>query len=213
MKTVFIYALIDPRNNEIKYVGKTNNVKRRFYQHLTEDGKYKKVRWINKLLSLKIKPIMIELDEVLQCDEDFWKTHWISLIKSWGFELLNHTNGGTNPPIVRKFGNDNSFKIPAVSAKILEMNHARKGKTFEELYGEEKAKELKEISSKRNHSSGNGNFKGKVEQRTLNGELINTWPDSKTAAKNLNIDASGITRCITGKYKQAYGYIWVRLPK
>jgi predicted GIY-YIG superfamily endonuclease len=49
METVFIYTLSDPRDNLIKYVGKTINLKRRFSEHLKESGNYKKPRWIQKL--------------------------------------------------------------------------------------------------------------------------------------------------------------------
>lgn len=34
------------------------------------------------------------LDTVNVCDWQFWEIHYISLMKSFGFNLTNHTNGG-----------------------------------------------------------------------------------------------------------------------
>ena len=146
---VTIYSLTDPRDSLIKYVGKTTNKKRRYTEHLKEIGNYKKVRWINHLKSLGLKPIMHDLDIVERTEEDFWEIYWIAQIKSWGFKLLNHTNGGGNPPIVRKFGEENSFRKEGVKEKILEMNLSRKGKTFDELYGRERAQKLRNQKKKR----------------------------------------------------------------
>ena len=30
---MYIYKLTDPRNNEVRYIGKTTNIKRRYKQH------------------------------------------------------------------------------------------------------------------------------------------------------------------------------------
>lgn len=149
MQKIFIYSLTDPRDGLIKYIGKTIDLKRRFKEHLKEEGKYKKIRWIKKLLKLNLVPKIDIIDIVWRCDEDFWEMFWISQFRYAGFKLLNHTNGGHNPPIVKKFGEENSFKIPSVKVKILEMNHARKGKTYEELYGKYKSKKLRKQTSNR----------------------------------------------------------------
>lgn len=36
MDKVYIYSLEDPETGEIRYVGKANNIKSRFYGHLNE---------------------------------------------------------------------------------------------------------------------------------------------------------------------------------
>jgi hypothetical protein len=39
----FVYGLVDPRDNQIKYIGKTTNLlKKRFYHHISESLKSKK---------------------------------------------------------------------------------------------------------------------------------------------------------------------------
>ena len=42
MEKYFIYTLAHPITGEIKYIGKTNNLKRRFNQHLSNNNLLKK---------------------------------------------------------------------------------------------------------------------------------------------------------------------------
>jgi len=98
MKTTFIYALIDPRDNQVKYIGKANNPERRLKEHLTSlSKKNKKTNWIKKLLLQQLKPELLILTEVLFDEWQFWEQHYICLYKSWGFNLKNNTRGGEGP--------------------------------------------------------------------------------------------------------------------
>lgn len=74
---ISIYIL--ERNNIPFYVGKTNNLKNRLANHKKKFGKEIQI---------------IELDKVPMHEWLFWENHYISLIKSWGFNLLNKNNGG-----------------------------------------------------------------------------------------------------------------------
>jgi len=97
MKKVIIYVLIDPRTNLIRYVGKTTNVKKRLNKHLNESKhstKSHKKAWINGLLKLDLLPLIEVIDEVPMDDWQFWEMYWISQMKTWGFNLTNHTDGG-----------------------------------------------------------------------------------------------------------------------
>jgi group I intron endonuclease len=51
----------------------------------------------------------------------------------------------------------------------------------------------------------------KVQQYTLQGELIATWDSLMDAVRNTGIKKGGISQCCTGKYKQANGFIWKQL--
>ena len=73
---VFIYCL--NANNIPTYIGKTINPKNRKYKH--------KKNFPNEELEiLDIKP---------RKEWKFWECHYISLYKSWGFNLRNKTSGG-----------------------------------------------------------------------------------------------------------------------
>lgn len=56
-----VYYLIDPRTNEVKYVGKTKNPKSRYKQHITKLDKTMtpKKRWLLELRSKGLQPKMI----------------------------------------------------------------------------------------------------------------------------------------------------------
>jgi hypothetical protein len=87
MKTdiAYIYCLIDPRNGEVRYIGKTVNPLTRKYQHVCKQSKDEdnfRTRWINKLLKLKLKPIFKVL-EVCSIDQfELRETYYISVYKS-----------------------------------------------------------------------------------------------------------------------------------
>lgn len=98
MKTTFIYSLSDPNTNQVRYIGKANDLKYRLWAHI-HDAKHDrrnqhKCNWIKSLLREDKKPIIELIEEV---DYDFWKTaeiYWISQFTSWGFDLINKTEGG-----------------------------------------------------------------------------------------------------------------------
>lgn len=203
---MIIYTLTDPRDNQIKYVGKTNNIKRRMQEHLVESSTTKKNNWIKSLRKQNLKPIIEILDE--ETDDPFWEIYWISQIKTWGFTLKNMTEGGDFPPI--KFGEDNVFKRPDVAAKILLHNKNRKGKTLRELYGEEKAKEISLNRSKKFSGKNNPNLKGKVYQYDLFFNFIKEWSTLYDIKVYFNKDVSGISKCFKDINKTSMGYRWSR---
>ena len=87
---IYIYKLIDPRNNEVRYIGKTTNTKRRYKQHLYDKRKSHKSSWVQSLRNQKLKPIM----EILEtCDNDNWKEREIYWIKQFD-NLTNLKEGG-----------------------------------------------------------------------------------------------------------------------
>ena len=93
--TTFIYILQNPVTLETKYIGKSNNPKKRFSHHCSVGYKSnnKTGNWLKSLKKLNLKPLMTIIDET----EDNWQdleSYWISQFRTWGFNLTNHTNGG-----------------------------------------------------------------------------------------------------------------------
>ena len=107
METTNIYTLTDPITNQIRYVGKANNVSQRYKAHLNRARKHQthKKNWLELLRRKKVKPILDIIDVVPLDDWQFWETYWISQIKTWGFDLVNHTGGGDGAT----FANQTSF--------------------------------------------------------------------------------------------------------
>ena len=57
----YVYELLDPRTNEVRYIGKTKNTYKRFYEHISPSLLVKnthKNNWIKQLLKLNLRPIM-----------------------------------------------------------------------------------------------------------------------------------------------------------
>lgn len=108
METTNIYTLTDPITNQVRYIGKANNVSQRYKAHLNRARKHQthKLNWINSLKQKGLKPILEVIDVVPIKEWVFWETYWISQFKSWGFKLVNYTLGGDGCT----FANQTSFK-------------------------------------------------------------------------------------------------------
>ena len=98
MKTTFIYSLSDPDTNEVRYIGKANNLKYRLWAHIHE-AKHNlrnqhKCNWIKTLLDKDKKPVIDIIEEVSMDDWQAREIYWISQFTAWGFNLINKTKGG-----------------------------------------------------------------------------------------------------------------------
>lgn len=86
-----VYVLIDPRNERVRYVGITEDVYARFYQHLRcLENNVDKNLWIQELKSENVMLIMrtvglAETFEEAREREDYWIHHYLSQ----GERLLN----------------------------------------------------------------------------------------------------------------------------
>lgn len=103
---IYIYKLIDPKNNEVRYVGKTINIKRRYKQHLYDKRTSHKSSWVQSLRNQKLKPIL----EILEiCNTDNWKEreiYWISQ-----FSNLTNLKEGGGSDYVRTTSNETKEKL------------------------------------------------------------------------------------------------------
>lgn len=48
----------------------------------------------------------------------------------------------------------------------------------------------------------------KIAQYTKSGELVKTWDGVRSAERGLSAKHGSIGKCLTGKYKTAYGYVF-----
>ena len=105
MQTTFIYALTDPDTKEIRYIGKSdepNDIRLSCHifeatQKIENDklkSKTYKSKWIRSLIKVGKLPLVEILDEIDFSEWEFWEKYYISLYKSWGFNLVNGTPGG-----------------------------------------------------------------------------------------------------------------------
>lgn len=138
----YIYCLKDPLTFEIRYVGQTNNLNRRFKSHLSKSineksSEYKthKSRWIRSILNSNMIPILEIIDTCSNLEESN---------KLENFYITKFTNEGislTNSYVsdVTEFSEETKKK----------MSESKKGKKLEEIVGEDKAIELRIYYSER----------------------------------------------------------------
>lgn len=93
--TTFIYALIDPITEEVRYIGKSNNPRKRYINHTTSHHfQVHKSNWIKKLQSQGMQPILLILEEVPISNWQERERYWISYYREHGCNLINRTDGG-----------------------------------------------------------------------------------------------------------------------
>lgn len=95
---IYIYALsTEEQPNNFRYVGKTNDIKKRLSKHISKyylnEVTYK-TNWINSELNKGNSIKITIIDEVPDNEWEFWESYWIEQLKWWGFKLTNSTKGG-----------------------------------------------------------------------------------------------------------------------
>lgn len=95
---IYIYILIDSTTNKVRYVDKTNNIgkRRRYHFNLNTQSKFKthSSKWLIKLLSNNIKPVMKIIDTIESDNWEWLEKFYIKLFKKLGCDLTNHSIGG-----------------------------------------------------------------------------------------------------------------------
>lgn len=138
----YIYTLSDPSTMEIRYVGQTNDPKRRFNDHISSSinessDSYEtyKARWIRKVISNNLLPIMNIIDTCDSIEEsNRLERDYVDRFTTEGVKLTNsHVND------VTEFSLQTREKI----------SNAKKGKKLEEIVGLEKSIELKAYYSEK----------------------------------------------------------------
>ena len=226
----YVYVYCDPRkpgkfeydnlnftfNYEPFYVGMGRNS--RWTRHLTPY----EINWnYNSIKNGKIKHILSEGYDILKYVV-FYKT-----------KMLRDEAREIEKLLINQIGRicDNTGVLSNLTLggeDVSLMTSRVKGKTYEEIYGFERANELKEI--RRQHLKGNNygeRTRGKkmsqeqkeklrekkqlsVKQLDKNFNLIKIWKSPAEAAKSLGISVSGIHNTLTPNYrtKSAGGYYW-----
>jgi hypothetical protein len=157
---IYIYTLTDPISKEVRYIGKTKNIEKRYYKHITErrNNTYKE-QWIGGLKKKGLLPIIEILDIVDEDNWMFWETWWILIFKSWNIKLTNISTGGEGGPLsdetknkirLSKIGGKGRLGTKNTEESKLRMSIARKGKKQTKEHIEARSKScIKEIDIER----------------------------------------------------------------
>lgn len=200
----YIYTLSD--STGIRYVGKTNNIKVRFKDHINTSKRTNRpnnyrTNWILSLLNKGELPIIEVIDIVPDDEWVFWEIYWVSQLMSWGFKLVNGTLGGENPPSFAGKTHSNKYK-EIRRRKMIEDNPAKnmnddwKSKISESNKGRKFSKEhIKKLGKP-------------IIQLTLGNEFIREWDSASAAGRGLNIHIGNIGACCRGERKKCGGFRW-----
>jgi hypothetical protein len=220
-KLIQIYTLSDPVTLEIRYIGKTVvPLKYRLSSHICESKKYNnsyKNSWIRSLLIKNQSPIIELLDTYDKKDWEWVEQYWISQFKTWGFKLVNLTDGGD--------GNKNQY-FSLETYKKRKETIQRKIKSGEITYKERalkisKALKGKKVSIKTREKLRQINLgkkysletilkksKGGVLKLSKNNIIIEEYITLTEAALKNNLSKGNISNACTGRVKTCGGFKW-----
>jgi hypothetical protein len=231
MGVVYIYGLIDPRNEliieNVRYVGKTKNaIRRRLSKHIEDSRKKKNLNpkdlWINNLLNEGIRPAYIELkiSDNLNWVED--EKYFIEKLKNKN-NLLNISAGGLiggnyyHPSIeLYCYDENGDFKIKYssmteacndVHVSMSKISLALNQKTYKSsanCYWFTNPQKKENIIFRK---AAKRNIP--IIQKTLMGEFVAEFCGQGEAEKLTGISSKLINKCLRiPTYSQTNGYMW-----
>lgn len=179
----YIYTLSHPITNEVRYVGKTINIKRRYKQHLYDKRGSHKSNWVQSLRKQNLKPVITILEE---CDN--WQEREIYWISQFG-NLTNFLAGGGV-----------EYKQPTSDETREKMRQKQLGKTLsketKQKIGYSVSKKLLGKSKTQKHR--NNILKGSTKRKIV---IINNiqYDSIRQASRQLNISLHTITLRLNSK--------------
>lgn len=94
-KLVWIYVLICPITGQIRYVGKTIDVEKRFKRHIIQrKTQTHKANWIKSLYTKGLRPSLKILHVTEKKEGDYWERYYIKKFRDEKLPLTNLTDGG-----------------------------------------------------------------------------------------------------------------------
>lgn len=213
MKT-FIYTLSDPTTKVVRYVGKTINPHKRFTDHCrkTNDRHHRAV-WISSLRHKHQKPLMEIIDEVDFDQWEYWEIYWISVFKSWGFDLVNGNDGGKGTCSIEtrekhRINSTGKKRSPESIEKTASKNRGRKNteECKKRISDKLKGRKIPPDALLRRAKSQSK----PVIQYDFNWNPIKEYPSITAAKMELSPNNNGLSTCLkgTGKSKSWCGYKW-----
>lgn len=189
-----IYGLIDPRDGQLRYIGKSGRgTAWRLVRHLADTGRNYRTNWINSLKKLGLRPTVTIVQEFE--DSDILgqaEIHWISYFRAMGAKLTNLTSGG-----------EGSFGLKHSQEAKLKMSQARSGVLASQATKDKMSRTRKgtvhssETRVKLSRAMGVRPF---VDQ---NG---NRYETIKGAARQLDLWPGSIRNCLKGRCPGTGGY-------
>ncbi len=190
MKT-YIYVLKNPINLEIRYVGKTTCLKRRFRSHICAKAKKNSYlsSWIGALRIKGLLPLMEVIDTVYGNDWKQKESDYIALHRNQGCKLVNLTDGGEGCDGY-KHSDETKIKMSLIKKQIIP-------KFIPTMAGRKHTADSKKKISIKHLGEKNHNY-GKIVPIGVRKKISETlgkkvtinnivYPSMRSAAKDLNM--------------------------
>jgi GIY-YIG catalytic domain len=201
----YVYTLEHPVTHEIRYIGKTNNLKLRVNHHNCPSKYTHKENWIRSLHRMNLRPI-IEVLEEYDSKELCTKAeiYWISQFKVWGFNLLNLTNGGEGRSGFSPSIEQRQHVSEVLKERYSKEHHKNKGRKLSEEH-------KRALSKASNHKPTYG-FLGKIHPSR---KLVAIFKDGKKidevlgllqTCQKYNLDFRNACNVCNGKAKTVKGF-------
>jgi len=227
-RKIYIYVLVNPLNNEVFYVGYTNNPTRRLNEHIGDKYNNYKDAVIEKIINVKLKPELKIIDEcdyiydekAKMCEHERLEIKYIKKYRDAGVKLTNLTDGGglagretielycydENGEFMRKYNSltEASENVHVSISKISLALNQKINKSSANRYWFT-TPQLKENivfrkAAKRNIL---------ILQYSLDGIFLNKFNGQGEAEKITGIKSKLINKCLRKNgYNQAGGYMW-----
>jgi hypothetical protein len=235
MEKYYIYKLTDPLTDQVRYIGKTNNIAKRFSSHLNDKSKSHKASWITSLKNKGLLPT-VEILEEFDCEQQCYLKE-VEYIQQYD-NLTNHQLGGIGgcSESTRGCNNPNSnlnedqvleikdilsyteLSIKNIALKfnvsIATIHGITSGNAWGYLTGftgKEKWTRGESIKNRVKSLKEKGVYDKQsimVLQYNLDDVLIKEFKSISEASRLTNTNRSSLSQCINGKLKTANNFKW-----
>jgi hypothetical protein len=226
IKKVYIYTLTNPLNNQIFYVGYTNNPTRRLNEHIKYKYNPYKDFVIDEILCSGLKPTLDIIDE---CDYFFnqeenvfeherLEIYYIKKYRDSGYDLTNMTDGVGNINFipVYQFGESGKFlkkydsiteASQTVMVSISKISVALDQKINKSSAGFYWFTSMDGVKNIKFRKAAKRNIP--ILQYSLNGEFLNKFKGQGEAELITGVNSKLINKCLRKNgYDQAGNYMW-----
>ena len=205
----YIYGLIDPDSQQIRYIGKSIRPLQRLQNHMNERSNCHRSHWLQNLKARGLMPELVILEEIR--GEWPWQEaerYWIARAKSLGWPLVNNTVGGDGveglPPETRRR-----------MAKVW-VGRKHRPETLQKLRIARRARTTSEETRKKMSASQTGrkitwtakiaeqNRKLTIDEVEAIKLRIKSGEKVKDVAKALGLHRTTLSRITTGTYFMSY---------
>jgi len=200
--TVYIYALIDPTNQNLRYIGKTVNPHNRLKQHLSDkDDSPHKVNWINKLQRQGLKPVLSVLEVCTDADWPDRERFWIRVLQP-DLNIGRGGEGNTLPSLPES----TREAMSASQRRRHQLDPSLALKTAERMKGNTYSKGIP-ASEKQRAIARQAKYRAKTwKVKTPDGEEITVF-SLQPFCKEHGLSQGNLSQTLTGQRKHHKGYI------